>query len=196
MLRRWLLGRVMALGVDELLLSGAALSHWGGKYTSNGTRKLLSTLLHTMNCMQWRFWWFHLGMERKELEMRSMLQRRGVVGQPHTEEHRLVQDLLKTALNAGKGNYLNDNASAFLWDINNAFVCLVQGLLIFRCLAWVGCWGTAKQTIMHRSRHCPMGLELRRWPIPHTCTLQRPCKIFIFAQNQDILSFLKYPMHE
>ena len=74
-------------------------------------------------------------MERKELEMRSMLQLRGVVGQPHTEEHRLVQDWLKTALNAGKGNFLNDNASAFLWDINNAFVCLVQGLLIFRCLA-------------------------------------------------------------
>ena len=58
-----------------------------------------------------------------------------MVGQPHTEDHCLVQDLLKTALNAGKGNFLNDNASAFLRDISNAFVCpAVQGLEIFRWL--------------------------------------------------------------
>ena len=55
-----------------------------------------------------------LEMEWKELELRRMLQGRGVVGQTHTEEHRLVQDWLKAALNAGKGNFLNDNAFAFL----------------------------------------------------------------------------------
>ena len=99
---------------------------------------------------------------------------REVVGQAHTEEDCLVQDLLKTALNAAKGNFLNDNACLHFSGTSAMHLSAppVQGLEIFR---WVEDQDGADNNGPQQPRTMANG-SWRRWLV--LCwAIQRACKI-------------------